>query len=330
MSEIYKNIDELLAKQLAKETTIDDEKTIDNWLKASPDNAQYLKEFQWLWAQTQLSTPQKRVDTEGALAALHKRMDAPPTLKIVRFPITFNLSFIMKIAAVFLLFFGIYNQFKTPKVPKIIATTTVAATDTLADGSVITLNRRSGLTLAKGFNKNERRMTLTGEAYFEVAHDATRPFVVSIQNIDIQAVGTAFNIDNATNEQLVTVMVTDGKVKITSQMETKYGEKGQTVIYDRQTGSMVIEAKTDNNKLAYKTRQFHFDETPLSMVVAELSKVYEQPIILTNKQLERCPVVVTFDNKSLEDVLGVLATTFSFAVEKQGDAFILNGGNCGN
>jgi transmembrane sensor len=329
MSEIYENIDELLAKKLAQETTAEEDEAVDNWLKASPENVQYFKEFEWLWAQTTLSTPQKRVDTEGALHALHNRMNAVPALKVVKSPI-FNLSFIMKIAAAFLLFVGIYSQFKRPEIPQIIATTTAAQTDTLTDGSVITLNKRSGLTLAKGFNKNERRMKLTGEAYFEVAHDATRPFVVDVQNVEIQAVGTAFNIDNATDERFISVMVTDGKIKITSRTDVQFAVKGETAIYDNQTGSLVIERKENKNKLSYKTRQFHFDETPLSMVVAELSKAYETVIVLKNKQLEGCPVVVTFDNKSLDEILNILGTTFSFTVEKDGEIFILSGGNCGN
>ena len=337
MDKLY-NIEGLLGKSLAKETTVEEESTVQNWLKESPDNEQYFKEFQWLWVKTRQSKSTKRVDTEGALYTLNARIDADTALSVERPSAIrgtlksptrfFNLSFIMKVAAVLFIGFVVYNQFSKPELPTIIAATVSPKTDTLTDGSIITLNRKSGLTLSEKFNKKERRMKLTGEAYFEVAHDATRPFVVEVQDSEVMAVGTTFNIDNVANTLLISILVTDGKVKISSKTETQYALKGETALYDLQTGQITIEKKTDNNKLAYKTRQLHFDETPLSIAVSQLSKVYGVTIILNNKQLEQCPLVVTFDNKSLEDVLMVLETTFSIKVEKMGNEIILNGGEC--
>lgn len=331
MDKNYTHIDDLLGKSLAKETTTDEELVIQNWLKESPDNEQYFKEFQWLWAKMQEVKPFKRVDTEGALGKLHARMEVTPTLKAVKTPNKiFNLSFIMKVAAVFFIGFAIYSQFTKPEKPIIIQATLTAKTDTLMDGSIITLNKKSGLTLSDRFNKKERRMKLTGEAYFEVAHDATRPFVVEIQDLEVVAVGTAFNIDNVADNRRVSIMVTDGKVKVANKTETEYAMKGETAVYDMQTGHISIEKREDANKLAYKTRHLRFDETPLSMAVAQLSQVYGVNIILKNKQLENCPLVVTFDNKPLEDVLMILEKTFSIVVEKSGETIVLTGGNCGN
>ncbi len=334
MTEFYDNIDDILAKKLANETTAEEEAAVQNWLEKSPDNPAYFKEFTWLWEQTQAAKKQshQKVDTEKALEKLHTEMDAAPRIQVVK-PSSkiFNLSFIMKAAAVFLIAFGIYNQyFKTADVQP--AQTIVASaqplTDTLTDGSVVTLNKKSGLILVEGFNKKERRMKLMGEAYFEVAHDATRPFVVEIQNVEVMAVGTAFNIDNVSDDRFITILVTDGKVKIAAIKQIEYAEKGEKAIYNRQTGAISIEKSTANNALAYKTRQFHFDETPLSKAVAELSRVYETPILIKNKNLENCPLVVDFDNKTLDEILIVLADTFSFSVEKNESGVVLIGGSC--
>jgi transmembrane sensor len=332
MSEIYNNIDDLLGKKLAHETSSEEDNILQNWLKESPTNEQYFKDFQWLWAQTQLAKSTKRVDTEGALAALHTRMDAEtPALKAVKTPSKiFNIYTIMKAAAVVFIAFGLYNQFAKPTPPLSIVAQNKPQTDTLMDGSIITLNKKSGLTLSERFNKNERRMKLTGEAYFQVAHDVTRPFVVDVQDVEVKAVGTAFNIDNVTDARFVSIMVTDGKVKISSRVETKFAEKGETALYDSQTGSISIEKKEDSNKLAYKTRQFRFDETPLSKAVAEISKAYDVRILLKNKELEQCPVVATFDNKPLEEMLEILKGSCSFTIERVGDDYILSKENGGN
>ena len=324
-------MDDILAKKLAHETTSEEDVLMQNWLQKSPNNEQYFKEFQWLWTQTQKAKVKKPVNTEGALAALHNRMDAAPTLKVVKSitPI-FNLSFIMKVAAVLVIAFGIYSQFVKTEPPKTIASLTQPQTDTLVDGSIVTLNKKSSLVLSDRFNKRERRMKLTGEAYFEVAHDATRPFVVDVQDASVKAVGTAFNIDNTTDVKVVIIMVTDGKIQITSKSETQYAVKGETAIYDTQTGQILIEKKADNNKIAYKTRQFHFDETPLVTVAAALSKAYGVTILFKNKQLENCPVVVNFDNKQLDDILSVLSNTCSFSFEKVGETIVLSRDNPSN
>jgi transmembrane sensor len=325
MSKIYNNMDDILAKKLAHETTAEEETIVQNWLKTSPENQVYFEDFQWLWAQTHGAKILKPVNTEGALRKLHTRMEAASTLKVVKSKTKFfNLSFIMKTAAVLCIAFGIYSQFIKTDAPQTFATVAKPKTDTLMDGSIVTLNKKSSLVLAERFNKRERRMTLTGEAYFEVAHDATRPFVVDVQDLEVKAIGTAFNIDNTTDAGIVSILVTNGKVQVASRVETKFAVKGENAIYDLKTGHILIETKQNDNKLAYKTHQFHFDETPLGLVVLELSKAYNVSIILKNKQLEQCPVVVNFDNKSVEEVLTILGSTCAFKFEKVGEDIILS------
>ncbi len=319
------NIHDLLGKRLARETTAEEDLAVQNWLKESPDNEQYFNDFQWVWAQTHGIKATKQVDTEGALQKLHQRMDALPALKPVRKPTQiFNLSFIMKVAAVFLVGIFIYNQFSKPETPVVLTASVAPKTDTLTDGSVITLNKKSALALSERYNKRERRMKLTGEAYFQVAHNTERPFVVEVQDLEVVAVGTAFNIDNNTDARYTDVMVTEGKVKVSSPTQTVYAERGETAIYDSQTGTILLEKRGNENKIAYKTRQFRFDETPLSIVVAEISKAYQVNIIFKNKGLESCPVVVSFDNKPLEDILTVLSTTCGFTFERVGDDILLS------
>jgi transmembrane sensor len=331
MSEIYNNMDDILAKQLAHETTAEEDAIVQNWLKASSQNQAYFDDFQWLWTQTHGAKSSQDVNTEGALEKLHTRMDAAHALKVVKSPTKFfNLTFIMKAAAILLITFGIYSQFIKPDAPHTFATVTKPKTDTLVDGSIVTLNKKSSLVLAERFNKRERRMKLTGEAYFEVAHDAIRPFVVDVQDLEVKAIGTAFNIDNTTDAGIISVLVTDGKVQVASRVETKFVVKGETAIYDLQTGHILIKTNQNDNKLAYKTHQFHFDETPLGLVVLELNKAYNVSIILKNKQLEQCPVVVNFDNKSVEEVLTILGSTCAFKFEKVGEDIILSSSDTRN
>jgi ferric-dicitrate binding protein FerR (iron transport regulator) len=329
MNELYKDIDALLAKMLSQEASAEEINAVEKWQAASPENQQYFKEFQWIWEKSQAANAIQKVDTEAALQKVHQRIDAAPSLRVVKKPVKFlNLSFLMKIAAAVMIGIFFYNQFSKPDLPVSMVTASKPQTDTLTDGSIITLNKKSALTLSEKFNKNERRMALTGEAYFEVAHDVERPFVVEIQNLEVQAVGTAFNIDNNSNLRFVSIMVTDGKVKISHKTDVHFVVKGQTAIYDTETATLSIETAEDKNKLAYKTNQFHFNETPLRVALNQLSKGYDTAFIVNNKELENCLLTVTFDNKSLDEILDVIALTFSCTIEKKTEGIILNGGKC--
>jgi len=73
---------------------------------------------------------------------------------------------------------------------------------TLADGSRVWINSGSSLTYGNDFNRHQRKVSLDGEAYFEVAKDAQHPFIVHTRDMDIQALGTAFNVSAYSNEKL--------------------------------------------------------------------------------------------------------------------------------
>jgi transmembrane sensor len=329
MNELNQEIDVLLAKICSQEASQEEIKAVEKWQAASPENQQYFKDFQWIWEKSQAANAWQKVDTEAALQKVHQRINAAPSLRVVKKPIKIlNFSLLMKIAAVVMIGMFFYHQFSKPDLPVSIVTTSKPQTDTLTDGSVITLNKKSALLLSEKFNKNERRMALTGEAYFEVAHDVARPFIVEIQNLEVQAVGTAFNIDNSPNLRFVSVMVTDGKVKISHKSAEYFAVKGQTAIYDTENDTLSIENAEDKNKLSYKTNQFHFDEIPLHIALNQLSKGYDTAFIVNNKELENCPLTVTFDNKSLDEILNIIALTFSCTIEKKTEGIILNGGKC--
>ncbi len=83
----------------------------------------------------------------------------------------------------------------------------------LADGSHVWINSGSSLTYNEGFNRKERNVYLEGEAYFEVAKDAERPFIVRTGEMDIQALGTAFNVNAYNDERYVSSVLLEGKSK---------------------------------------------------------------------------------------------------------------------
>lgn len=324
------DIDDLLAKQLAGENSPDETATVQAWLAESPENQQYFAGLQQLWddAPSAATPPPRAVDTEAALLRVKGQLRAQPRARIVSMG-----SWIRWAAAAAVLLAVVAVWLLRPAAgieqPDIAALTS-PRTDTLTDGSVVTLNRRSAIVAARGFNRHERRLRLQGEAFFQVKPDAQRPFVVEADAVEIKVVGTAFNVDERSRPGQVVVSVTEGKVQVAAAGQNLLLTAGERAAYTIADRSLTRLTDTpDPNDLAYKTRVFHFVGTPLGEVVAQLSAVYGTDIFLKNKDLENCPLRADYNNLPLEVVLERLAEAFSLHIESvNGGQIVLDGEGC--
>jgi transmembrane sensor len=198
--------------------------------------------------------------------------------------------------------------------------------DTFSDGSRVALNRNSGLTAE--ISGQQRRIKLRGEALFEVMPDAQKPFVVEVQALEIQALGTVFNVDNLTNTDEVIVSVQEGRVQVRMETQTEVLAAGQKAVYSQKTQKITVETTADPNVAAYSNRRLFFDSKPLSVVIPTLEKTYNVSIQLKNKNLESCLLYGKYNNESLENILDLLADTFSLTVTLNNGVYELSGGQC--
>lgn len=324
-------IDELLAKHLAGECSPEEEEAFGRWLSESPDHREYFEGLQWLWEHSPegLTPPTRTVDTDAALQRVKDRLKKgggpAPALYWQR-------GFLMRAAAVIVLAIAAVYWWQSSNKPDqtLIAATQSALTDTLTDGTVISLERGSGLTLTPAFNRRERRVRLEGEGYFQVAHDTVRPFVVEVQELEVTVVGTAFYVDNTTDPGKVTVFVTEGKVRVVHQGNTLLLTPGEFAVFDRQTGALTRGvAAPEQGSPVQKFRIFRFDATPLETVIRQLNTSYGVNISLKNQSLEKCLLTARYNGLSLDRVLELVAESFSIRVEKTADGYVLDGEGCG-
>lgn len=324
------DIDDLLAKQLAGENSPEEAATVQAWLAESPENQQYFAGLQQLWndVPSAATPPPRAVDTEAALLRVKDQLRVQPRARIVSMGSWMRwaaaAAVLLAVVAVWLL-----RPAAETEQPDIAALTS-PRTDTLTDGSVVTLNRRSAIVAARGFNRHERRLRLQGEAFFQVKPDAQRPFVVEADAVEIKVVGTAFNVDERSRPGQVVVSVTEGKVQVAAAGQSLLLQPGERAVYTTTDHSLTRLTDTpDPNDLAYKTRVFHFVGTPLRDVVAQLSTVYGADISLKNKDLENCPLRADYNNLPLEAVLERLAEAFSLHIEYvNGGQIVLDGEGC--
>ncbi|MEP7258102.1 MAG: FecR domain-containing protein, partial [Flavitalea sp.] len=147
----------------------------------------------------------------------------------------------------------------------------------LADGSRVWLNAGSSITYPVAFIGHERRVTITGEAYFEVAHDATKPFYVGKGDVKVQVMGTHFNVNAYDNESDIQVTLLEGSVKVFLGSKSgvlKPGEQAQL-----SNEFKVVSGVNTEEVMAWKNGTFRFNRTSLEAVMRQVERWYAVEVI---------------------------------------------------
>ena len=213
---------------------------------------------------------------------------------------------------------------QAPSVQTHLYATGVGGRDTvpLGDGSVITLNTDTRLEVALG--DDSRRVDLKGgEAFFNVARDAGRPFSVMTDYGEVVVTGTSFNV-RSIGEQ-VSVSVVSGAVDIRPEgFEAVTLLAGDAIRFGPSLGRPVTDRFDATNVLSWRGGRVVFDETPLSEVTAELNRYYATPLILGPGAPLDAPVTGQFETDQQQVAIRGLSAALSLDVERTGEGYVLS------
>lgn len=176
----------------------------------------------------------------------------------------------------------------------------------LPDGSLVWLNAASSLTYAFSLNeRGERRVKLSGEAYFEIAKDKAHPFVVSTDRQEVQVLGTHFNVNSYLDEPVTATTLLEGSVRVSADGKQKVLKPGQQAKLGER-GLVVAEA---NMALAtaWKDGQMAFKKTDIQTVLRQISRWYDIEIEYQGKVPDYTITGEVSRGESLSSVLKVLA-----------------------
>jgi transmembrane sensor len=144
----------------------------------------------------------------------------------------------------------------------------------LSDGTQVWLNASSSLHYPVVFNSNERKVELTGEAYFEVAKNASHPFIVNVKDVNVKVLGTHFNIMSFDDEDRIATTLLEGAVNVTKRNESVLMKPGQQIRYYN-NGKTEIKNDVDVEEVvAWKNGKFHFADADIKTIMRQLSRWY--------------------------------------------------------
>ncbi|MDR3267741.1 MAG: DUF4974 domain-containing protein [Tannerella sp.] len=183
----------------------------------------------------------------------------------------------------------------------------------LPDGTLVHLNSSSKLTYPVPFEAGQRRVTLDGEGYFQVAHDVQRPFIVQAESrlMEVEAVGTAFNMQAYASESLLKTTLVEGAVRFGVQNESgtwKYEllNPSEKAVYDLTARKVHISRTNPVYDTAWMQGRLMFRDTPLPEVLAQLSRFYNVTFDVADAVINSYMFTGTFENRQLSQIMDYL------------------------
>jgi len=152
-----------------------------------------------------------------------------------------------------------------------------------ADGSQVWLNVASSITYPTAFVGKERKVKITGEAYFEIAHDAAKPFIVSKGTTSVQVLGTHFNVNAYDDEPNMKITLLEGSVEVKSQKSEVKIKPGEQAVVGLD-GQLGINKDADlEEAIAWKNGRFEFSNADLATVMRQISRWYDVEVVYRGK-----------------------------------------------
>ncbi|WP_192349726.1 FecR family protein [Algoriphagus sp. Y33] len=197
---------------------------------------------------------------------------------------------------------------------------------TLSDGSKVTLNAGSSIRYAQDFAGDTREVFLEGEAYFEVAHDPSKPFIVITEDILTTALGTSFNIRVNPSEKIVISLIS-GKVEVKSTEVQDFTDQllpGEQMITLAHSRSWEKESFAEEEILAWLNKTIIFDKTPLPEAIKVLENWFGVSISLNNFRDQNLTLSGKFKDETLHNILEGLSYTARFKYDINGKDIQIN------
>jgi len=292
---------------------------VSRWIDASPSNLAYYTEIKRTWDLSRTLQPSLPADENKAWQKFLQRVHEGETKPTVR-----RLGWARVAASIFVVVtLGVlgYVILNKPSKEIVVQAPLAVKIDTLPDGSVVTINKGSSIAYASEFKGKSRALQLKGEAFFNVAPNKKKPFIISVNDVQITVVGTSFNVKDINGN--TEVVVESGIVHVDkggNSIDLKANESIQIGTKDSVLAKKPI---SDHLYNYYRTKQFVCDDTPLWKLVEILNGAYSSHIVFGDDRLKELKLNTTFDNQSLDQVLNVISLTFDIKIIKEGNSIIL-------
>ncbi len=193
----------------------------------------------------------------------------------------------------------------------------------LPDSSKVWLNSATTLTYGSDFNKRDREVTLSGEAFFDVSKNPSKPFVVRMKDAEITVKGTSFNVTAYDGENGIQAALLTGQIQFQTGQDYIYLSPGEVISYNRQDRSMSKSRKDVNQYCSWLEGKLDCESITLDLLFSRLTSLYGTEINYVPVKYKDKAIRVMLDTQeSMDDVLGALSVIVPISWTWQDDGSI--------
>jgi transmembrane sensor len=310
-------INSIIAACLAGSAAAEDFERLNAWISDNKDNLLYYQRMKNIWELWHNEINPHDVNLEKAHLKVQGRLGFVRKSSVV-------FTFLLRAAAILFLpmlagsyYLGTLSEEKKAIAVKPVYNEVSAAFGTrslltLDDGSRVWLNSGSKLKYPKDFSGRHREVFLSGEGYFEVESDASRPFIVRTKRLNVRATGTRFNVNVSSIEKAAQITLVEGKVSVSKNVaggktvEISKMTPSQHLAFDTLSGSFNLLTEDTYRFIAWKDGKLIFRNEPLEDVIKRIGYFYNVDIELKDEKLKEYRYRATFEEESLDEILHLL------------------------
>ncbi|HEX6983229.1 MAG TPA: FecR domain-containing protein [Balneolaceae bacterium] len=329
-----------LARYMAKECSKQEKKRVDEWARKNSANAQKLEEFRHIWNSSKENTPNSRMFNEKeGWEQLNRRLRQEEMiesarekqnfkkLNTVRRSLHSTTHQLMRFAAIFLItgltgFFAYQNFYqpepeaKEPALREISTGKAQRVNLTLADDTKVLLNAESSIKLPVHFKPDIREVFLEGQAFFNVAPNPDKPFIIHTAGSVIRVLGTSFSIRSYPGDGQVLVAVKEGRVSFETEGDEAFQEtiltKGELGRYNLKTNEIESEQPQNISRfLSWIDGYLRFDNIAMSDIADELERRYNVKVNFENDEIKNLKLTAYLKSRSIKNVLNVITRSLN-------------------
>ncbi len=293
---------DLIHKKITGQLSDEEVQLLDTLLE-NKDNQIEAEEIEAAWDTSLVYLDDYQPNVEGRLTQLKSKMQQEETTTTKVVPIKRSRrTWLSVAAAVAILAIGSWFIFNSNNDWQHVAVTDTIKNLNLVDGSKVAVNTNSRFSYPNQFENNQRLVKLNGEAFFDIAKDASKPFIIESGEVQIEVLGTSFNVRNYDDENTVQITVRSGKVRVTSKNGAfnEVLEANDQLTYSKTKRKIIALGKDENlNALSWWNGKLAFVNERIERVAKAIEHTFNVEFEFENTEVLKCGYTISGDVKSL-------------------------------
>ncbi len=320
---------ELLHRLIAGTTTEEENRQLMEWFRQCASKEEFFMLFETAWKESPDEMP--RDVQERMYRRLSRELDEKKT-KTILLRSRFSWKVWPQIAvACIIIVLGLVNYRMNDKQKQlstqnftVLAEKGQRAFITLPDSTKVWLNSDTKISYPADYGLKERSVTLVGEAYFEVAKNPDKRFIVEAKGMQVEALGTSFNVNAYQNDNKIIASLFSGSVRVSYDRHVAILKPHESVKVDLLNRSFSrYKDESMQNIALWRKNEITFDGESLEEITHIMSRLYNTTICIEDESLKKVCYIGTIRNNNLENFIDIINLTTPVVYENKGDTVFL-------